>query len=261
MAFRSLDTNRLIKFNSSASAEFLSLYQNILDTNIRMNAESMPHQTFAASSIRCDRISWFRIRGVQPDKVVISDRQLDFTAQIGTHCHQVIQTNLKRELKDDWVDVSTYLQNLSPDYQYSVHADDHGLETQVVIDDPPIRFSCDGIIKYKNTYYLLEIKTSDFQSWSTLSQPKPQHIDQVKCYATLLNIHNVLFLYQDRQYGDFKCFEVTIKDADMQYIWNKIKHVMELVQHNIAPDPLPSGDSWCTASMCPYYKKCSEYGR
>ena len=36
---------------------------------------------------------------------------------------------------------------------------------------------------------------------------------------------------------------------------------MEMVDKNLAPPALPKGDSWCTPNMCPYYKRCEEYGR
>jgi hypothetical protein len=37
--------------------------------------------------------------------------------------------------------------------------------------------------------------------------------------------------------------------------------VMEYVDANIAPEGLDKGDPDCSQNMCPYYKKCQEWGR
>lgn len=261
MAFKTWDNQHLARFNSATSSEFLDNYTSYVDSTIKAKAERPSHQTFSGSSFRCDRRSWFRLRGTKPDSVKAPDKVLNFTADIGTACHRIIQNNLRAILKDDWIDVGEYLAQLQPDYAYEVTKDDDGIESQVCIFDPPIRFACDGLVRLDDTIYLLEIKTSEFSSWNDMTEPKPQHVDQIKCYASLLNIHNVLFLYQDRQYGELKCYEVQVTDTAMREVYDRFRYVMDMVDKNLAPDPLPKGSSWCTPSMCPYYHKCAEYGR
>lgn len=261
MAFRSLGAQHLARFNSSVSSDFLDFYEGIVDSKIREAAESPSHPTFAASSFRCNRRSWFRIRGVQPDSVKSVDRVLNFSAEIGTACHRIIQKNLKEALKDDWISVEDHLRSIEFPYKYTLTVDESGLESQIEIESPPIRFACDGIVMWKGKKYLLEIKTSEFSSWKDMTDPKDEHIDQVKCYATLLQLDGVIFLYQDRQYGEFKCYEVKITGIERQDVLSRFEYVLDMVEKNLAPDPLPPGDKWCTPSMCPYYKKCAEYGR
>ena len=261
MAFKSWNADHLAKFNSAVSSEFLTDYEEFVKVSLRNKLSKPSHQTFAGSAFRCDRKSWFRLRGVQPDVADEPDLTSNFTADIGTACHRIIQTNLKVLLQDDWISVDSYLKELNPSYTYSINSDADDIECQVEIVDPPIMFACDGLIRRNNKLYLLEIKTSEFSSWNDLTDPKPQHIDQVKCYATLLNLHDVLFLYQDRQYGGLKCYELHITDDDMTKIWARFNYVMDMVKKNLAPDPLPKTDPWCTIAMCPYYNKCAEYGR
>lgn len=261
MAFKTWNTGHLAKFNSAVSSEFLDNYESFAKDKVRAKANEPSHKTFAGSAFRCDRKSWFRIRGVQPDIVEEPDMTLNFSADIGTACHRIIQNNLKEQLGDNWLSVADYLHELNPDYKYTIDSDIDDIECKIAIEDPPIMFACDGLIKWKDKIYLLEIKTSEFNSWNELTDPKPQHIDQVKCYATLLNIHNALFLYQDRQYGGFKCYEYHVTDSDMQSIKNRFSYVMDMVKKNLAPAALPKDDPWCTSSMCPYYNKCAEYGR
>jgi len=245
------------RFNSAISSNFLDDYDNFVVEKIRNEESRQPSQTFAPSSIRCKRISWFRLRGVAPEQEVHVDKTLNFSAQVGTACHRIIQENLENWLGDDWIDVESYLRTSNRPYSFSCTKS--GSETNVIIEYPPIKFSPDGIIRYGDKLYLLEIKTSEYSSFDKLTDPKPQHVDQIKCYCTLLGLSDALVLYQDRQYGDFKCYEVHILDYEMQAIWDMFKEVLDCVKKNIAPSKLPGRDPWCTPAHCRYYNKCKEW--
>ena len=258
MGFRHLDIQHLVKFNSATSSEFLDDYDSFVEQKIMADAEKPSSRTFAASSFRCDRWSWFRLRGSKAE-ISIADPTLNFTADIGTACHRIIQTNLKSMLGEDWISVQDHINSIDFPYNYTLSEDDSGLESLIQIEEPPIRFACDRIIQRNGKRYLLEIKTSEYSSWDNLSDPKPHHIDQVKCYSTLLQLPNVLFLYQDRQYGGLKCFEIIVPYPDMVEVKERFNRVLDLARKNLAPDPLPSGDAWCKPSRCPYYNVCKEY--
>lgn len=259
MAFRQIDTKHIARFNSATSSEFLEFYESFVDSKILNKSFEPASKTFAPSSFRCMRRSWFRLRGVQPDVPNSADRKLDFSASIGTACHRIIQANLKEALKNDWVSVSDYLRDNPIGYACSLEED--GLETKVSIPDIPIRFACDGIIRWKGKLYLLEIKTSEFGSFQELTDTKPQHVDQIKVYASLLKLKNILVVYQDRMYGEFKVYEMTVSDSDIDSVFSTIEYVKQCVEFEIAPDGLPLNDPWCTPNMCDYYQKCKEYGR
>ena len=257
MGFRPAGLNHIASFNSQTSHKFLSDYSNFVANKIKEKSIEPKHRTFAMSYIRCKRISWFRLRGVLPDKNETPDLALNFTADMGTACHRIIQANLSEMYKENWIDVEDYLARLNPNYEYTVNK--VGFETQVEILNPPIRFSCDGLIRINGEYYLVEIKTADFSSFDSLTEPKPQHIEQVKGYATVLGIHKVLFIYQDRQYGSIKCFEIDVSQPQMVAMWNMFAEVQRLADACIAPPKLPSGDVWCKPYRCPYYQKCKEW--
>jgi len=257
MAFRTADFAHLARFNSANSSDFLDMYEAAWDKKIAEKNAEPKKQTIAPSAAYCMKQNWFRLRGVQPDTPGKPDKGLDFTAQIGTACHESIQTLLQEILGDDWLDVGEYLKSIKPKYEYTVEP--HGFESRIAITNPPIRFACDGIIRWKGEIWLLEIKTSDFSSWDALTGPKPIHIDQVKSYATLFGISKVLMIYQDRQYGGLKCFEVRISELDMKATWDSFNYLVDMADKNLPPKGLPSGDSRCSSSMCPYYKKCKEW--
>lgn len=262
MAFRSANFAHLARFNSTVSSEFLEFYDDFVDNQIINRNNEPKSKTFAPSSIRCNRIQWFRLRGVEPDLPKSADRVLDFTAEIGTACHRWIQRNLKESLGDNWIDVEDYLATAWRDngYQYNCTKSDDGYETLVEIVHPyPIKFACDGIIRWKGKLYLLEIKSSEFSSFDDLTDPKEEHVPQINCYASLLNLHDVLVLYIDRQYGGLKCYEKNLPQYVLDDVKFNLDDVLDHVKSNLAPDGLPKGDPWCSSSRCIYYKKCKSW--
>ena len=256
MGFQPIENFKTARFNSSFSSDFLNFYETSLDNFIRSEESEKPSQTFAPSSIRCKRISWFRLRGVDPESEAKVDRALQFTADIGIACHHIIQSTLINSLKGDWLDVKEYLSKLNPPYKYS--CEQLGFETRISIVDPPIKFAPDGIIRFKEEEILFEIKSCEHNSFEKLSDIKPNHLDQVKCYCTLLHLHRAIVMYIDRQYGDLKCYEVIVKDSDMQDIWNMFKEVQDYVAKNIAP-PKPLDTRYCSPSYCRYYNRCKQW--
>ena len=258
MAFRNIDFAHLAKFNSASSSEFIEFYENLVTSKIAECSDRLPSKTFAPSSVRCQRKSWFRLRGVSPDILKQPDLTLEFSAEIGTACHRIIQNNLKSALGEDWIAVKDFLAANPIPFVYTLTESDDGLETKVEIEDPPVRFACDGIIRWKGKLYLLEIKTSEYSSFNDLTDAKPIHLDQIKCYATLLGISDVLVLYQDRQYGNLKCYELYISDADKSKIMADFKHVQYMASANLAPDRLDRSDYMCV--NCEYRKKCGDWG-
>ena len=258
MAFRPAEFANMTKFNSADSSDFLDLYESLLDAEIKSNNEGVKHKSFAPSAFRCPRLSWFRLRGVQPDAITTPDRGNQFTADIGTACHRIIQRRLKAYLGQDWLDVKTHVDNLGLDY--TVTSGDSEYESYVDCHDIPVRFACDGLIMYKFKKRLLEIKSCDHASFVDLYEPKPKHIDQVELYCERLHLNDVLFMYVDRQYDGIKCFEHIVKPATIDEVRSKCAYIMDMVDANIAPEGLPKGDPDCSPSMCPYHAKCKEWG-
>lgn len=256
MSFHSLEHLRASKFNSSESCKFLEDYDCALNSYILSKSSENPSQSIAPSSIRCLRKSWFRLSGACIDPPHV-DSQLDFFAAIGTACHQYIQSILS--VTNQWVPVDVYFQKFPPNYSYELQNSDY--ETRISISSPPIRFACDGILLRNDTYYLLEIKSIDSGAFVDLSNPLSKHIDQVKTYCALFNLKQALIVYIDRSYGKIKCYEVSFSSAELQSAWQIISDIEKYHKLGIAPPGLPKGDSWCTPSMCPYYQKCSAYGR
>jgi len=255
MAFRQ-STYNLARFNSAASSEFLNFYQKTVIDRIVREGETKPSRLLSPSSFRCDRRCWFKVRGVEPDIVINPDPVNQFKADIGTICHEIVQRNLVESLKVDWIDPEDYFKEFPPPWKYKLER--NLFECRVEVEDPPFRFSCDGIIRWKDKFFLLEIKTIEYSAFENMSDPRGDHIDQVQCYATLLNLSDVLFLYIDRTFGNTKCYEVAVSDKDKQNILDKVNRILLMKEQNLAPSRLPKGDSEC--DYCYYKSKCKKYG-
>ncbi len=254
--FKPVESTYAARFNSANSSDFLDLCEGAIDAEILAGENTLPSRTFAPSQIKCKRASWFRLRGADPEPESRVDRTLHFTTILGNACHQYLQQTLSNTLGDNWVDVSEYLQQHP--LESSWECTKSGCETLVQLNDPPVKFAVDGIIYWKNKYWLIEFKTSEYSSFEKLGAPKPQHLEQVKCYSTLLGIPNVLMVYIDRLYGDLKCFEVTVSDHDSQNIREMFTEVLDCVANNIAPSK-PTDRRYCSPSYCRYYNKCKEW--
>lgn len=262
MAFQSIG-DRLVQFNSSISCDLFDAYNSFIDQKIRAESDEPSSRTFAPSSMRCLRKSWFRLRGVEKESDDKPDHELDFSARLGECIHQMMQANLKEMFGQKWLSPSVYIadQVYEGNFPYSFTTSVDGYETRVKIEDPPIQFSVDGLLRLSpNNIYLVEIKTCEYSTLQSLTTAKAEHIDQVKAYCAILGLSHVLFIYQDRQYGNIKCFEVNVTDEDKSKVLKDMEIVMECVDYNLPPERLPRGDKWCTASMCPYYNKCKEWG-
>lgn len=262
MAFQQLSTlAHIAKFNSATSSDFLSDYEKFVDDAILTDLQEPSSRYIAPSGIRCLRAQWFRLRGTSPDSQFRADRTLNFYAELGTAIHRIVQTNIKTLLGADWLSVSDYLNNAELKHKFKIsETDTDSLETRVEVIDIPIRFACDGIIRYRGKLYLIEIKTIDYSSFQELTNIRSVHIPQIKCYASLLKLHNVLVIYVDRTHGDMKIYELNVSDTDMDDVDKSLKTIVECAEYNIAPDRLPRDDPWCSSSRCKFYKVCKEWG-
>lgn len=269
MAFRSLNVESVARFNSADSSMLLDNITDRISNSIKLSNSTKSSQTFAPSALRCERRSWFRLRGVDPDLINITDNGLEWTAMLGTAIHEYIQSllidnNLLTDEYIQWYDPIEYMENVVVPYEDSLvryTAQRSGNEVRFQFVDPPIRFSCDGILNVDGRFNLLEIKTCDHSTFVDLTDPKSEHIDQFIAYCTLLHLDGGFFLYVDRQYGDMKCYQYKVSYADKQNMLDMFKRVQEYVQFGLSPEGLPKGDKWCTPSYCPYYKRCQEYRR
>lgn len=252
MAFGS-NFRHVSSFNSANSCAFLQLFNSALEESV-IQDYSKPHaQAFAPSSFYCDRKLWFRLRGVNPDTPTSTDTYGEFIKTIGTACHTWVQSLLKNKLGEDWIDVEDYLKSISVPYEYLCTKD--GYETHVEVKDPPFRYSVDGLLRFKDTIYLLEIKSLEHSVFETIFEPRDKDVAQTDAYQSLTYVEDVLYVYIDRLTGTLKCFEYH-NDVSYDKLVEKCREIMQLADCRIAP-PRIEDKNLC--SMCEYNKKCKEW--
>ena len=255
MAFKQI-TPLGASFNSDLSCNFKSLLDKAILDSYKKKESHKPSKTIAPSSLRCERLTYFRLRGVDPDEEISVDRGLEFSAFIGSSCHEMLQKQL---FTGDfgWINIPLFLSKHKINHEYDLV--EHELETLIKFKDIPVNLSVDGILEFgENNFYLLEIKSCEPSSFKTLSKPKESHVDQIKCYCAMLELNNVMMIYIDRMYGDIKCFEVKFTDYQLEEVFSKINKIQDFVKSNVAPPRLSYDDFWCT--NCKYKKRCKQWG-
>ena len=253
--FRKANFNAVVNYNSAFSSRLLDIYKAQSNEDVRNESARSRSCTFSPSGMRCLRKQWFRLRGVETDIIENPDLGLDFRAKVGTDRHVAIQTRLKKALGKDWISVKDYLEESGIDLDCEIT--ENGMESLVTVKNPPIKFAVDGIIRIDGRIFLLEIKTCDYSSFEHLTQQKSVHEDQVTLYSAILGIRDVLFLYEDRQNGNMKSYQYTVKESAVAEAKSKMQLVMDMAEKGIAPDRLPKSDYLC--SNCEYAKKCCDW--
>ena len=120
-------------------------------------------------------------------------------------------------------------------------------------------FLCDGIIRYKGKYYILEIKTENTNKFWTREGVDLSHYNQGTAYSFALQIPEVLFIYINRDVLDMKSFMFIPTDEMKQELVGKIQNCDEYVDKHIAP-PKPEDVAKKTCEWCPYRTQCRKDG-
>ena len=118
-------------------------------------------------------------------------------------------------------------------------------------------FLCDGIIKYKNKYYILELKTESSNKFWQRQDTDPVHYNQATAYSLAFGIDNVIFVYICRDNLEMKSYMFTptsdMKNSLVGYIDECNSYVSRQV---VPPKPEPLNKKACM--YCRYKKYCKE---
>lgn len=221
-----------------------------------------PSQSYKPSSMTCIRNMYFQVVGTESD----GDRSnacLIGMGQTGGDRHEHLQKAVCK-MKDygidcEYIDVADYVTENKLDHLQIVGK--QGMETKLFHKDLNLSFLCDGIIRYKGQYYILEIKTETMHKWQTRNGVAEEHYTQGTCYSLCFNINQVLFLYENRDSVDKKAYVLEITD-DMKYdlVISKIEECDRYVK-NMIPPPKPENIARKTCDYCKYKTACRKAGK
>ena len=169
--------------------EFLKdLNESILTTR-RKNIRPVS-KTYKPSSLKCLKAMYYQQVGTMPDESD-SPSFMDMLSQSGTDAHVRIQDAVAA-MRDngfdcDYVDVGTFIREqqqkgLCQDIEIGEIS---GNETHLYNTRYNISFLCDGIIKYKGEYHIIEFKTEGTKKWQARKDVNPDHINQAATYSEI----------------------------------------------------------------------------
>lgn len=216
----------------------------------------LPSKTYKPSGMLCTRQMVYQVLGYEPDKNA-NTASLIGICESGTDRHLRIQkaiNDMKNNGIDcEYIDVADYikLRNI-PDIEIIEKKE---METKLYNPKMNLSFLCDGIIKYHNQYYILEIKTESSNKFMSRNSVDESHYDQAIAYATNLLIDKVLFLYECRDVCLKKTYIFTVTDEMKENFIGKLEYCDSYVKKIKIP-PKPENVLKKACNYCKYKKYC-----
>ena len=252
----------LINVLKLASVEELPIEQqflNDLKASIELEDQKTsrkPSQTYKPSSMHCIRNMYYQVTGAE----IESDRatcELVGICESGTDRHERLQEACmamkNNNIDCEYVNVADYVKKNKLDYLDIVSQ--QGNETKLFHKDLNISFLCDGIIKYKGKYYILELKTETNNKFWERQGVNPDHILQGTAYSEALKLSQVIFVYECRDNCAKKAYMLNVTDAMRKSLVDKIHECDGYVSRHIVP-PKPTELSKSACAYCNYAKQC-----
>lgn len=239
--------------------EFLQDLKRSIEITADKN-QGIPSKTYKPSSMNCIRASYYQLVGKEPDKEP-SNYTVVGICNSGTDIHVRIQTAVEQMKENgmdcEYIDVANFVKQRNLDYLAVVSK--NGMETKLYHKKLNMSFMCDGIIKYKNHYYILELKTENSYKFVNRKDVDPAHYHQGTAYSLAFGIDEVIFVYINRDVLDMKSFMFKVTDDMKQNLVGYIEECDGYVKRLIAP-PKPEDVSKKTCNYCMYKSWCKKDG-
>jgi CRISPR/Cas system-associated exonuclease Cas4 (RecB family) len=234
-----------------------------LKKSIEMTADEdrrKPSQTYKPSSMKCIRNMYYQRAGVTPDEELSSYCSVGI-CNSGSDIHIRIQTaveNMKKHGIDcEYIDVADYVKSRNLGYLEIVSKS--GMETKLFHKTLNMSFMCDGIIRYNNHYYILEIKTEASFKWSARTDTDPAHYAQGTAYSVAFQLPEVMFLYINRDILDMKAYLFVPTNEMKENLVGTIEDCEGYVNRMICP-PKPEDLPRNVCNYCSYKTQCRKDG-
>lgn len=228
------------------------------------NEQRQPSRAYKPSSMNCIRNMYFQRTGVE----VVGDA--DYLnvgiCNTGSDTHQRIQEavcKMKANGMDcEYVDVAKYIKSRklnnieivsNSDFEKGIY------ETKLFHNELQMSFLCDGIIKYKGHYYILEIKTEKSYKWQARKGVDESHYKQGTAYSIAFNIPEVLFVYINRDSMDMKSYLFVPTDEMKNELIGTIDACEQCVKKSMVPSK-PENLNRKACQYCNYVEECRKYG-
>lgn len=220
----------------------------------------LPSQTYKPSGMNCIRSMYYQVIGVEPTETA-SNYSLVGICNSGSDIHQRIQQAVI-DMKDNGIDceyinVADYVRSRNLDYLEIVkepNFEKGDYETKLYHKTLNMSFLCDGIVRYKGKYYILELKTEASFKFNGRTDVDPKHHNQGTAYSLAFGIDDVIFVYINRDLLDMRSFMFTVTDEMRQKLVDKIQECDSYVQSNKVPPKPEMSNKVC--AYCSYKGRC-----
>ena len=220
----------------------------------------LPSKTYKPSSMNCIRQSYYQIVGVEPDESASSCSNICI-CNSGTDIHERIQLAVSLMQTNDidcgYMDVGEFVRQRNLDYLEIKSK--KGFETKLYLKDLNMSFMCDGIIRYKGHYYILELKTENSYKFMNRKGVDPSHYNQAIAYSTAFGLDEVLFVYISRDVLDMKAYIYNVTDEMREKLVDYIEECDSYVSKLVTP-PKPKDVSKKSCNYCGYRTQCRKDG-
>jgi CRISPR/Cas system-associated exonuclease Cas4 (RecB family) len=214
-----------------------------------------PSQYYKPSSMKCIRNMYYTRIGNRAENDSSYMSWGICNSGIDTHgrVQKAISHMRKNGFDCDYVDVGDFVKSRNLDYLEITRK--QGMETHLIHKVLNLSFLCDGIIKYKNHYYILELKTESSSKWYSREGVALEHHRQAIAYSVSLAIDEVLFVYINRDIFDMKPFMFNVTEDMKNDLVGLIEECDGYVKNMIAP-PKPDNLERKTCEYCGYKSLC-----
>lgn len=222
-------------------------------------------KTYKPSSMHCIRQMAYIVLGKPMDDTGTSYMSIGI-CNAGTDIHQRIQQavlDMKNNgMNCEYVNVADFVRSRKLDYLSITKEPNPEVgeyETKLYHKDLNMSFLCDGIIKYQNKYYILELKTESANKFYSRENVNPDHYNQGTAYSIAFDIADVIFVYINRDTLDMKSFMFTPTDDMKQNLIGLISNCDSYVKKlKVPPKPLEVSKKAC--EYCNYKTQCRKDG-
>lgn len=220
----------------------------------------LPSQTYKPSGMNCIRSMYYQVIGVEPTETA-SNYSLVGICNSGSDIHQRIQQAVI-DMKDNGIDceyinVADYVRSRNLDYLEIVkepNFEKSDYETKLYHKTLNMSFLCDGIVRYKGKYYILELKTEASFKFNGRTDVDLKHHNQGTAYSLAFGIDDVIFVYINRDLLDMRSFMFTVTNEMRQKLVDKIQECDSYVQSNKVPPKPEMSNKVC--AYCSYKGRC-----
>jgi len=242
---------------------FLNDLERSIELQDKKNSR-VPSQTYKPSSMTCIRNMYFQVTGAEQDETE-TPYTLVGICNSGSDIHQRIQmavTEMKSNGMDcEYMNVAEYVMSRELK-DIEIREESNFLlgnyETKLYHKGLNISFLCDGIIKYKSKYYILELKTESTSKFMDRKGVDPKHYMQGTAYSTIFGIDSVIFVYINRDVLSMKSYMFTPTDEQRADFLGRISTCDTYVaEGKVPPKPENAGPRLC--NYCAYKNICKQY--